>query len=147
MTAPAQDILDLPPHLTYAVHMVPAGANDEGAATTLVGVLYLEPGEAIDLDTMRALATADDGWVELVTTSTGLHVWCDEEGMMKGLPVNATASRLAGRVILGPALLCAHDGEGESVGLELPDLIHALSSAGVLTEEDLTAHPMHGGEA
>lgn len=44
------------------------------------------------------------GWIEFVFVTEGVHLYCNEEGKLLGLPVNIEATRLAGR--LGVDLLC-----------------------------------------
>ena len=44
------------------------------------------------------------GYAELVRIETGLAVLIDEDGQLKGLPINTLASRIAGTTIAGPAI-------------------------------------------
>lgn len=51
-----------------------------------------------------------------------IDVWFNEEGKIRALPLNPFASVLSGisffgDVILGDVFICAHEGEGKSVGL------------------------------
>jgi hypothetical protein len=48
------------------------------------------------------------GGYAAVVTIPGDHLMvCDEEGMCKGLPVNALASSIAGRTTVGPVIICS----------------------------------------
>ena len=48
---------------------------------------------------------AGGGLVELVTLANGDQLLVDEEGLLKQLPLNFEASELAGRPLVGDALL------------------------------------------
>jgi len=50
-----------------------------------------------------------DGWVEMVTLANGDQLLVNEEGLMHNLQMNARASRLAGRLIVGNALVLKGD--------------------------------------
>lgn len=45
------------------------------------------------------------GWVELVTLPDGNQLLVDEEGLLKGKRVNEAASLLAGKIIVGEAVI------------------------------------------
>ena len=81
-----------------------------------------EPG-----DSLAQLQRAVGGWIERVEipafTREGLDVDCyvDEEGMLKADPiVNIAISMMAGRQVVGDAVLIMHDGEGGSAGIPEP---------------------------
>lgn len=44
-------------------------------------------------------------WGELVVCPDGHELWCDEEGLLRNRPYNAAASVVAGRPIVGDAIL------------------------------------------
>jgi hypothetical protein len=55
-------------------------------------------------DILRQLQTIVDGYVEPVRLPFGTLI-VNEEGLVRGLPLNLTASRLCGRPIVGDAAL------------------------------------------
>lgn len=46
-----------------------------------------------ELDSLRAVIGG--GWLESVTLSPTVHLYCDEEGKLKGQPINEAASAVA----------------------------------------------------
>ncbi|MCI4320515.1 MAG: DUF3846 domain-containing protein [Thermoplasmata archaeon] len=64
------------------------------------------------------------GWLEAVRLPghPGLWLYVNEEGRLMGLPTNAEASRLAGQLIVGPAVAVRMDDEGNEVSLTDDDL-------------------------
>ena len=77
----------------------------------------------IPLEAMKSIV---GGWVERWElhghSLDGLDLFLDEEGKLKGLSYNPKATLLTailmhGDVIVGDTFVCAHDGEGRSVGL------------------------------
>ena len=77
----------------------------------------------IPLEMMQSMV---GGWVERWELHghglEGLDLFLDEEGKLKGLSYNPKATLLTailmhGDVIVGDTFVCAHDGEGRSVGL------------------------------
>lgn len=81
-----------------------------------------------DLD---ALTEIVGGWIEYVFVTYGVHLYCNEEGKLEGLPVNPVATRLAGRegvdVLCGTVIFLGDsdedDGEEGSLPSEWLDLI------------------------
>ena len=59
--------------------------------------------------TLLEAQEAVGGMVELVTLPTGAQMLCDEEGQLKGKPVNGFASLLACRIIVGDVLILEGD--------------------------------------
>ena len=66
-----------------------------------IKALIISPDEAFkarltnigtDLDSMQA--AIGGGWLEVIS-GTGWSAYCDEEGKIKGLPINVRATRLA----------------------------------------------------
>lgn len=51
--------------------------------------------------TLETLQGVVGGWIEHVHLNDGRSMWVNEEGTMEGLPVNAKASEMAGRMIVG----------------------------------------------
>ena len=70
-----------------------------------------EAPELVDLpiktpeDELRALQDEIGGYLEIVRTGPGTALVVDEEGLLKELELNFTASSLVGTTIVGPALL------------------------------------------
>ena len=63
-------------------------------------------------NTLEALQKAVDGYIEAVTLIGGYAVMIvNEEGLLRGMPSNLTASAIAARKIVGPALVVGVDGE------------------------------------
>jgi hypothetical protein len=65
-------------------------------------------------------ANLDGGWLEAVPLPphrTGITAYCDEEGKLKGLPVNLVASALFGQTLNGNVVIVGYDGGPETVGL------------------------------
>ncbi|GAB3865501.1 hypothetical protein GCM10028801_36090 [Nocardioides maradonensis] len=67
-----------------------------------------------DLATLQSLV---GGLIEHVPVSLDAHLWCNEEGRLLRLPINKEASILAGRLIVGPAVLVGVDEDGEDTDL------------------------------
>lgn len=69
--------------------------------------------EEIEIEnTLEALQKAVDGYIETVTPIGGYAVMIvNEEGLLRGMPSNLTASAVAARKIVGPALVVGVDGE------------------------------------
>ena len=75
---------------------------------------------------LEAMQGMVGGYLERVCLSgdglNRLDLFFDEEGKLKGLPCNPTATLLSGialrnDIIVGDAFVCARDGHGNSVGL------------------------------
>ena len=66
------------------------------------------PTEKLDLKTLQDYV---GGWIEIVPVRTmGFsYVVVNEEGRINGLPLNQTASTLAGRELVGVAVFCGKD--------------------------------------
>lgn len=47
------------------------------------------------------------GYVTLIHLRDGTQMLVDEEGLVKGLPPNIHASRMAGQLVVGPVLILA----------------------------------------
>lgn len=66
-----------------------------------------------DLRTMQRLV---DGWIEIVNVCPSICLICNEEGLIREMPVNRTIHYKTDggkewcQVIHGPFFLCAHDG-------------------------------------
>lgn len=69
--------------------------------------------EKVEIEnTLEALQKAVDGYIETVTLIGGYAVMIvNEEGLLRGMPSNLTASAIAARKIVGPALVVGVDGE------------------------------------
>lgn len=69
--------------------------------------------EEIEIEnTLEALQKAVDGYIETVTLIGGYAVMIvNEEGLLRGMPSNLTASAIAARKIVGPALVVGVKGE------------------------------------
>jgi hypothetical protein len=71
---------------------------------------------------LRAMQGAVGGYLEAWKVGDGAMLYFDEEGRIKGLPVNAKATAMAVQaglpdVILGPALLVGFDGSPETASV------------------------------
>lgn len=62
-------------------------------------------GKRLSLEEMQA---AVGGYIERVTIRGG-EIYVDEEGLLKGLPLNQKASELAGRDLVGNALVLVRE--------------------------------------
>ena len=77
----------------------------------------------LTLGTMQELVGGDiERWCLSGHGLDGLDLFLDEEGKLKGLSYNPKATLLTeilfhNDVIVGDTFVCAHDGEGRSVGL------------------------------
>ncbi len=92
---------------------------------TAIRALIVRHGEVLDTEIgtdLDSLQTAVGGWIEGVSPVEGdWHAYCDEEGKLKGLPINHRATRLAhylgwpeGDVLCGPVVFVGeYDDEGE----------------------------------
>lgn len=69
--------------------------------------------EEIEIEnTLKALQKAVDGNIETVTLISGYAVMIvNEERLLRGMPSNLTASAVAARKIVGPALVVGVDGD------------------------------------
>jgi len=67
----------------------------------------------VDIEnTLEALQAAVDGYIETVKLVPGRAVMIvNEEGLLRGMPHNITASLAAGTQIVGPAIVIGVDGE------------------------------------
>lgn len=61
------------------------------------------PDHGYTLDELRTYTRAQ--WIEVVPVGDGKILIVDEEGLLRGGPINPTASRLAGGTIRGFAVL------------------------------------------
>lgn len=70
---------------------------------------------------LSALQSVVGGYLEAVSLRADCHAYCNEEGKLLGLPVNGTATVLAGRlgwpgvgsdVLCGPVLFLGSDSDG-----------------------------------
>ena len=94
-------------------------------------------------NSLEQLQSGVGGWLEhfpLQDPLSAFDAFCDEEGILKGLPVNLVASGLSsvGR-ICGNVVICLHNGEGDTIGISDADLkstvIPALTAAGAIWRE------------
>ena len=78
-------------------------------ALKLIGVTVSE----IDIDnTLEALQKEVEGYIERLTlVPQKVAMIVNEEGLLKGMTVNLSASTVAGVGILGPAVIVGIDGE------------------------------------
>lgn len=69
--------------------------------------------EEIEIEnTLEALQKEVGGYIETVTLVRGYAVMIvNEEGLLRGMPSNLTASSVAARKIVGPALVVGVDGD------------------------------------
>ena len=62
------------------------------------------------LPTLERVQSIVGGWVERVPCPGGV-LYCNEEGLLKGLELNMMASYMTGRQIVGPVVIIVKDGE------------------------------------
>lgn len=71
-----------------------------------------QAAELIDIQNeLEALQAAVGGYIEAITLDYGAVMIVDEEGRLKGKPLNDLASLIAGVGIVGAALIVGVDGE------------------------------------
>jgi len=58
--------------------------------------------DKLSLEQMQAIV---GGYIEAVALPGGKHLIVNEEGLLHGLPTNLTASNIAGRPLVGRAIL------------------------------------------
>jgi hypothetical protein len=97
---------------------------------------------AADLDAaaseLEFMQSAVGGYVQAVGLSESITLWCNEDGLMKGLAANAVATDLWSRafgptdIVVGDVVLTGgSDEEGQILGLDLD----ALAAVGLTIEE------------
>ena len=79
-----------------------------------------------DLSTLQNLVGGYIESVNIIGLPTA-HAYVNEEGLLKHLPVNPVASRLAGRTIVGPMIVLGNGPDG-SEG-DVPEEIYGLLKA------------------
>ena len=82
--------------------------------------VVLTPESVEQREISCALATLQGlvgGLIEHVPAGVNVHLWVNEEGRLLGLPVNRGASVLAGRLIVGTAVLCGITPDGDDIDL------------------------------
>jgi hypothetical protein len=92
-----------------------------------VKVLLIRPddrGELVELErSLAAFQGAVGGYLEQIPLAHGAFLYCDEEGLMKGLPQNVPATSLARRLgaavtLAGPVVFFGASGSEEK---DVPD--------------------------
>ena len=63
-----------------------------------------------------------DGLIEAVRLETDVTMWVNEEGLIRGLPVNPLASALHGAVITGDVIITGTNDSGDTIGLPMKRL-------------------------
>ena len=103
-------------------------------------VLFLKPSGEITLEKLPVGDWKDvtellDGWMEIVRPMYELPrpyvLVVDEEGVLKGLPINPLASMCYGSGICGPAVIMAEgwvDGEPDLIGLTDDQITYAIGA-------------------
>jgi hypothetical protein len=81
-----------------------------------------EPDDGVRLHKMQSLV---GGLIEHVPTDIGLDLWCNEEGLLLGLPLHRTPFTV--QPIAGDYFLAATDEEGYTVGLTDAEIHQAQS--------------------
>jgi hypothetical protein len=93
-----------------------------------IEVVVLAPGQTPEVktipNTLEGLqGCLNGGYLEAYypaeLASLGLHIYCDEEGLLKGLTPNCF---LGGQLIHGPVILTKVDQEGEQVSLTIKEI-------------------------
>ena len=67
------------------------------------------PGAGSAPERLVPVQKAVGGYVELVNLPDGRVILCDEEGLLKRLPVNSRATVVTGVQLVGPVLICSMD--------------------------------------
>lgn len=49
-----------------------------------------------DFNNLDTLSEVVGGWIEFVYVDDGVHLYCNEEGKIHGLPINPEATRISG---------------------------------------------------
>jgi len=78
--------------------------GEQGGAAVLIRVQHGDSDEG--LARLQALV---GGYIEVARGDGALFI-VDEEGLLKGRSKNVLASKLLGRTIVGPAVVCSEDG-------------------------------------
>lgn len=96
-------------------------------AKPVVGLIVRTDGtkEYVELPTGNAqfdfLKHTVGGWIEYVFVTHGVHLYCNEEGKLDGLPFNIEATRLAGRegvdILVGDVIFLGEGEDGEEGSL------------------------------
>lgn len=60
--------------------------------------------------------TIGGGWLEAITRDDW-HMYVDEEGLLKELPQNQRASKLARRTLVGDAIVLGHTAQGDEANV------------------------------
>lgn len=91
------------------------------------------PAEVVTVpNTLEAFqGLLDGGMLTAVALGKGLHVYVDDEGLLKDLPLNFL---LNGEPIVGPAIFSRTDGRGDDIGLKSEE---ALQLARTLNDGSL----------
>jgi hypothetical protein len=58
--------------------------------------------------TLKKLQLAVGGYIEALNLGNGKYLVVNEEGLIRNLPINPSASRLYGRPIVGNAVICSN---------------------------------------
>lgn len=85
-------------------------------------ILWVGGGIQVILDkepTLEYMQGIVNGYIEAVWLPENAVMWVNEEGLLKGLPINTLASALAERVIVGNVVITSVTEEGETA--PLPD--------------------------
>lgn len=85
----------------------------KGMKENQILVVIKEPGQTPKVEplfenTLEAFQKAVGGWIETVTIADDLVVICNEEGRLRGLPVNA---RVAGVTFVGTVIFAGVKGD------------------------------------
>jgi hypothetical protein len=104
-----------------------------------------EAGELIEQDPeLEELQRVVGGYIEGIGPREmpfGWHAYCDDEGKLKGLPINQVATALAlnlgwphGDVLCGPVLFLGNDEEGDEA--DVPDIVVRVWVRALLDQSD-----------
>lgn len=73
-------------------------------------------------NTLEAMQSIVGGLIEPVMIAPGLVLFVDEEGILKGKPLNQRLTRLANVPLCGDGFLCREDAEGECLDVTDGDI-------------------------
>jgi hypothetical protein len=93
------------------------------------------PVQHVEQDGLGALRRLIDGHIQALPVQgrADATAYVNEEGLLKGMPANARATRLLGVQIVGPAVLCGCDaatGEETPIPDDLAQAVLAVSASG-----------------
>lgn len=89
------------------------------------------PPEVVEIEnSLAAMQTEVGGWIEALGLGDRVNAMINEDGLRLNLPFNRYLITPYGpRVVVGTAIVVAHDSEGEAVGLSDDQVERTLMAA------------------